>query len=290
MLPTTMRAARLHRYGSPLQLDEVPVPRPAQGEVLVRVQGAGFCHSDLHVMSGEIPILPRMPLTLGHENAGVVAAVGAGVRSVKEGDPVAVYGGWGDGLCDYCVDGEENLCMQGAWVGLSDHEGGYAEYLLVPEERYLVKLGRLDPKIAAPLTDAALTPYRAVKAGLRHVTPDYPVLVIGAGGLGQFGIKLLRALSESRVIVADLAPEKLEIARQLGAHETVDSSEANALEKIMDLSRGGVSAAFDFVGVGPTLELAFGAARRTGCVVQVGLGGGTASLKALQNWQPEVAY
>jgi propanol-preferring alcohol dehydrogenase len=290
MLPTTMRAARLHKYGSPLQVDEVPVPRPEAGEVLVRVQGAGFCHSDLHVISGEIPILPRMPLTLGHENAGVVAAVGAGVRSVKEGDPVAVYGAWGDGLCDYCVAGEENLCPQAAWVGLSDHEGGYAEFLLVPHERYLVKLGKLDPKVAAPLTDAALTPYRAVKAGLRHVTPDYPVLVIGAGGLGQFGIKLLRALSESRIIVADLAPEKLETARRLGAHETVNSGEPGALEKVRDLAPGGVAAAFDFVGVDPTLELAFGAARRKGCVVQVGLGGGTAKLTALKNWQPEVAY
>ena len=102
-LPKTMRAARLHAYREPLRIEEIPVPRPTEGQVVVRVLGAGFCHSDLHIMSGEIEQLPKLPHTLGHENAGVVAAAGPGVRAVKEGDPVAVYGGWGDGFCDYCV-------------------------------------------------------------------------------------------------------------------------------------------------------------------------------------------
>jgi propanol-preferring alcohol dehydrogenase len=290
MLPTTMRAARLHKYREPLKIDEIPVPRPGAGQVLVRVKGAGFCHSDLHIISGDIPMLPRMPLTLGHENAGVVAAVGAGIQTVREGDSVAVYGGWGDGTCDYCVSGEENVCMQGQWVGLSNYDGGYAEFLLVPHERYLVKLHHLDPKIAAPLTDAALTPYRAIKRALPAVTADYPVLVIGAGGLGQFGVKLLHLLCGSEIIVADVADDKLQTARELGAHYTVNSREEGALERILKISNGGVAAAFDFVGVEPTLALAFGATRRMGRVVQVGLAGGTAKLTALQNWQPEVSY
>ena len=290
MLPTTMRAARLHKYGEPLRLDEVPVPRPAAGQVLVRVRGAGFCHSDLHVISGDIPVLPRMPLTLGHENAGVVAAVGAGVLAVKEGDAVAVYGAWGDGICDYCVSGEENLCMTGQWVGLSSHDGGYAEYLLVPQERYLVKLGRLDPETAAPLTDAALTPYRAIKRSLPVLSPDYPVLVIGAGGLGQFGIKLLRLLCGSEIIAADIADDKLATAREVGAHHAVNTRHEGALEQIREIAKGGVAAAFDFVGADPTLALAFGATRRLGTVVQVGLAGGVAKLAALQSWQPEVSF
>lgn len=290
MLPTTMRAARLHKYRDPLKIDEIPVPRPSVGQVLVRVKGAGFCHSDLHIICGDIPMLPRMPLTLGHENAGVVAAIGAGIQTVKEGDSVAVYGGWGDGTCDYCVSGEENVCMQGQWVGLSNYDGGYAEFLLVPHERYLVKLHHLDPKIAAPLTDAALTPYRAIKRALPAVTADYPVLVIGAGGLGQFGVKLLRLLCGSKIIVADVADDKLATARELGAHHTVNSREEGALEKILTISNGGVAAAFDFVGAEPTLALAFGVTRRMGRVVQVGLAGGTAKLTALQNWQPEVSY
>jgi propanol-preferring alcohol dehydrogenase len=289
-LPTTMRAARLHAYGDPLQIDEVPVPRPGPGEVLVRVQGAGFCHSDLHIIDGEIKTLPRMPITLGHENAGTVAAAGAGVQAVKEGDPVAVYGAWGDGTCDYCVAGEENLCDTMQWVGLSQHEGGYAEYLLVKHERYLVKLGKLEPRSAAPLTDAALTPYRAISRALPALTPDYPVLVIGAGGLGQFGIRILRLLTGSEVIAADIADSRLETARKVGAHHVVDSRKEGALERILEISRSGVAAAFDFVGADATLALAFGATRKRGRVVQVGLAGGAAKLKALESWRPEVHF
>jgi propanol-preferring alcohol dehydrogenase len=144
------------------------------------------------VIDGEIRVLPRMPLTLGHENAGRIAAVGAGVQTVKDGDPVAVYGGWGCGVCDLCVAGHEQLCEKPQWAGLSDHDGGYAEYLLVPHERYLVKLHRLKPAEAAPLTDAALTPYRAIRKALPFLAADHPVLLIGVGGLGQYGLKLLR--------------------------------------------------------------------------------------------------
>src|SRR5512143_1559255 len=106
-----MRAARIHAYKQPLVLDEVPQPRPEPGEVIVKIAGAGFCHSDLHVIDGEIQILPKMPMTLGHENAGFVSAIGAGVTSVKEGDPVVVYGAWGCGHCAYCVSGHEQLCL-----------------------------------------------------------------------------------------------------------------------------------------------------------------------------------
>ena len=122
------------------------MPTPGPGQVVIRVEGAGFCHSDLHVISGDIRILPRMPLILGHENAGTVQAIGHGVHAVKEGDRVAVYGAWGDGFCDYCVAGEENLCPTMQWVGLSQHEGGYAEYLLGPQERYWCRCTRSSPR------------------------------------------------------------------------------------------------------------------------------------------------
>lgn len=110
-----MQAARLHANGKPLVIDDVPRPTPGPGQVVIRVEGAGFCHNDLHIISGDIQILPRMPFTLGHENAGTVAGIGVGVHAVKEGDHVAVYGGWGDGFCDYCVTGEENLCPLEFW-------------------------------------------------------------------------------------------------------------------------------------------------------------------------------
>ena len=287
-----MKAARLHRYGSPLVVEEVPTPEVDDDAVLVKVEGAGFCHSDLHVIDGEIQVLPRLPLILGHENAGVVVRVGRRVQAVREGDPVAVYGGWGCGSCRYCVAGDEQLCLRPRWAGLSEYDGGYAEYLLVPHERYLVRLQRLSPKEAAPLTDAALTPYRAVKRALKHLTPDGWALVIGVGGLGQFGIKLLRILTGTRIIAVDVDDAKLEVARAYGADAVFNSRrEPDLARAILDLTGGvGVLAASDFVGITPTLELAIAAAATGAKVTQVGLGGGAATLRALHNSRFEVLF
>jgi len=286
-----MHAARLHEYGKPLVIDRLPTPTPGAGQVVIRVEGAGFCHSDLHVISGEIRVLPRTPITLGHENAGTVSAVGAGVSAVKEGDRVAVYGGWGDGYCDYCAAGEENLCVNAQWVGLSEHDGGYAEYLLVPHERYLVPLKTLETRVAAPLTDAALTPYRAVTRALPFIKPDYPVLVVGCGALGQFGVKILRLLCGADIIAVDLDERKLATAREAGATHTINARDVDVARKILDLARGiGVSAAFDFVGADSTLALAVGSTRPTGRVVQVGLAGGTAHMTVLKTAKPEVTF
>jgi propanol-preferring alcohol dehydrogenase len=286
-----MKTARLHAYGQPLVLEDIPTPAPASGQVLVRVEGAGFCHSDIHVIDGEVQVLPRMPLTLGHENAGRVAAVGTGVTAVREGDPVAVYGGWGCGGCHYCVTGHEQLCATPKWAGLSEHDGGYAEYLLVPHERHLVKLRRLAPRDAAPLTDAALTPYRAIKKALPVLAPDHHVLVIGIGGLGQFGLKLLRLLTGCPLIAVDVSDAKLRTARQLGADHALDARAPGLTDRIHDLTGGqGVCASFDFVGSDASLGLAVAATRALGKVSQVGLAGGTARMKVLENARFEVGF
>lgn len=286
-----MRAARLHAYGGPLVLEDIPTPSPGHGDVLVRVDAAGFCHSDLHVIDGEIRTLPRMPLTLGHENAGTVAAAGAGVTAVREGDRVAVFGGWGCGHCSYCVAGQDQLCEAPQWAGLSDRDGGYAEYLLVPNERYLVPLARLDPVEAAPLTDAALTPYRAIRKALPMLEPDHYALVIGLGGLGQYGLKLLRLLTGCPVIAVDVSATKRRLATELGAAHTLDGAGAHLADAIRDLTHGhGVSAAFDFVGTDATLALAIGATRSLGKVTQIGLAGGAARLKVLENARFEVQF
>lgn len=232
-----------------------------------------------------------MPLILGHENAGVVAAVGSGVRGLMDGDAVAVYGGWGCGRCDYCVTGHEQLCETPEWVGLSTHDGGYAEYLLVPHERYLVKLSTLTPVQAAPFTDAALTPYRAIKKTLPLLEPDHPVLLIGLGGLGQFGLKLLTLLSGAPVIVADISEEKLRLARHMGAAHVVNAKDTQVAAQIRDLTKGrGVSATFDFVGSEGTLALAVGATRSMGKVSQLGLAGGATRMKVLENTRFEVQF
>ncbi|MCS7312719.1 MAG: NAD(P)-dependent alcohol dehydrogenase [Acidobacteria bacterium] len=286
-----MRAARLHAYGHPLVVEEVPIPEVEDQQVLVAVEGAGFCHSDLHVIDGEIRVLPRLPVTLGHENAGRVARVGRGVKTVREGDPVAVYGGWGCGLCDRCVTGYEQLCRTPRWAGLSEYDGGYAEYLLVPHERYLIRLERLEPRVAAPFTDAALTSYRAIRKALPHLTPGEWALVIGVGGLGQFGIKLLRLLTASLIIAVDIDEAKLALARHYGATYTFSGREADLVQKILDLTGGrGVAASFDFVGSDQTLALALAVTDTMGKVTQLGLAGGTAAMRVLQNTRFEVQF
>lgn len=286
----TMTAARLREFGRPLALEEVPRPEVSDGEVLVRVEGAGFCHTDLHIIDGEFQVLPQLPLTLGHENAGTVAAVGRGVTSVKEGDPVVVYGGWGCGHCSPCVSGEEHLCRRPEYVGILEH-GGYTEYLLVPRERYLIKLDRLDPREAAVYTDAALTPYRAIKKALPALAPDGHALVIGVGGLGQFGVKLLSLLSAIPIMAVDIDEAKLELARAYGAAHAFDGRDEKLAERILELTGGvGVQAAFDFVGTDETLALAIGAAATGSKVFQVGLAGGAADIRVLHNARFEVQF
>lgn len=265
-----MKAARIYEYRKPLVVEDVPTPMPGPGEIL-------------------IPILPRMPLILGHENAGIVAALGAGVREVSEGDAVAVFGGWGCGWCDYCVTGNEQLCERREWAGLSNRDGGYAEYLLVPHERYLVKLNTLKPTEAAPLTDAALSPYRAIKKALPVLEPDRYALVIGIGGLGQYGLKLLHLLAGCPVIAVDRSEKRLRTATNLGAAHALSFKDPKLGEKIREITGGqGVNASFDFVGTDETLELAIVATRSLGRVAQIGLAGGTARMKPLERNRFEV--
>jgi propanol-preferring alcohol dehydrogenase len=285
-----MRAARLHDYGQGFRIEEVPTPSPGPGEVVVRIAGAGFCHSDVHLHDGELRMFPRFPITPGHESAGFVAARGAGVTAVKDGDPVVVFGGWGCGTCATCAGGLEQLCSAPRWPGIFE-DGGYAEYLRVPSARYLVPLTKLAPREAAPLADAALTPYRAIRLAAPHLVPDHPALVVGLGGLGEFGVRLLRALSGCPVIAIDVAEQKLQRARGLGADVVLDGRDKDVLERVMVATGGrGVCAAFDFVGSDATLDLCLRATRTRGKVTQLGLAGGTASMKVLQNTRFEVSF
>ena len=180
-----MKAVRFNGVGKPATITDVPQPKPGPGQVLVKIGGAGLCHSDLHVMDHDFGL--GSSFTLGHENAGWIAGLGQGVTSFREGDPVAVYGPWGCGRCHTCQTSAENYCENHASLGTMGgglgSDGGMAEYMLVPSPRLLVPLGTLDPVIAAPLSDAGLTPYHAIKGALPLLTPDSTVLVIGLGGL-----------------------------------------------------------------------------------------------------------
>lgn len=271
-----MRAAMLHGWKEPFVLEELPRPVPGPGQVLIRVAGAGVCHSDLHVRDGQMAAMPfEFPLLLGHENAGWVKELGPGVSGLDVGRPVLVFGGWGCGSCRVCLAGEEQLCDVMRWGGLGP-PGGYAEFLLVPAVRHLVPLTSLDPLAAAPLSDAALTPYRAVKQALPRLVPGTTAVVIGAGGLGQFAVQLLDVLSPATVVALDIAADKRVAAGSLGAEFVFDPREdavPDALQSIAGVE--GVAAVFDFVGTDESLSLAARTVGRKGLLTVVGLGGGS---------------
>jgi propanol-preferring alcohol dehydrogenase len=280
-----MKAYQLVAWQQPPELRDVAVPEPGPGEVLIKVGGAGACHTDLHIMDrpAHMDPLEQPPFTLGHENAGWVEALGAGVGGGwQRGDAVVVYGPWGCGRCAACRQGREMLCERvaevGSWGGGLGRDGGMAEYMLVPSARMLVPLGELDPRDAAPLTDAALTPYHALKSGLPLLTPGTWALVIGVGGLGHMAIQLLAAVSTAQVIAVDVDESKLELARQVGADATVVAGESAASE-IRELTGGlGAMVVLDCAGTTQTMRLAADAARAGGAVQIIGLAGGTLPL------------
>lgn len=273
-----MRALRMVACGQDPELMEVPDPTPGPGEVVVKVGAAGACHSDLHVLYElDVSAVWELPMTLGHETAGWVYAVGQGVTEVSEGDAVAVYGAWGCGFCAHCAIGVENYCERPSLVGGGGlgANGGMADYLLVPHQRHLVRLpDGLDPVTAAPLTDAGLTPYHAIRRSWPKLTPDATAVLIGVGGLGHVAIQIARATTAAQVIAVDLKPEALELALKVGAHHALASDES-ATQAIRDLTGGrGADVVIDFVGATSTLELARGVARSMGDVTIVGIAGG----------------
>jgi len=281
-----MKAVRFVEVGKPAQIVDIPKPTPGPGQVLVKIGGAGVCHSDLHVMDEDLGL--KGPFTLGHENAGWIAGIGQGVAGWKEGDPVAVYGPWGCGRCHTCQTSAENYCENHASFGTMGgglgSDGGMAEYMVVPSPRLLVPLGKLDPTQAAPLSDAALTPYHAIKAALPILTPDTHVLVIGIGGLGHMAVQLLQTLCAATVIAGDIDDSKLAHASELGVRHVINTRNADAAVEAIKKLTGprGVVLALDFVGAQPTIDLCTRVVGRNSRITVVGLGGGSLHYSANQ--------
>jgi len=276
-----VRALQITGWQSEPELREVDRPEPGPGQVLLRMGGAGVCHSDLHVLyefpAGAMPW--ELPFTLGHENAGWVEAVGAGVSGLEHGQPVAVHGPWGCGVCRACSAGAENYCRTaggGAAVGGLGRDGGMAEYLLVPAARHLVPLpDGLDPRVAAPLTDAGLTPYSAIERVRPQLVPGSTTVVIGAGGLGNMAVQILRATSGTRVVAVDPRQESRDLALARGADVVLDPG-AGAAGQVRELTGGqGADVVLDMVGAQTTLDTAAAVVGPDSAVVVVGLGGGT---------------
>jgi alcohol dehydrogenase, propanol-preferring len=273
----TMSAYRLLDWQRPPEIQEVPVPEVGPDEVLVKVAGVGLCHSDITFMDVPAGILRYdLPFTLGHETAGWVHATGAGVTDLAPGTPViAVAHNW-CGRCEYCLRGQDHLCLAhpngGAGYGL---DGGLAEFITIPRNS-LVELGDLDPREVGPLSDAAATAYHAVHSLLPVLRPGMDVVVIGAGGLGGYGIQLLKVLTGVRVIASDTDQRRRENARALGADVVVESDDQLG-ERLREATGGrGAMVVLDFVGTDATIATALATVRPAGRVVIVGAGGGTA--------------
>jgi len=271
-------AVRLRAHGEELTLEDVPLPEPAGTEVRIRVAGCGVCHTDLHVVDG-VQTRVELPRTLGHEVAGWIDASGPDATSLLRrarlnvGDAVVVAGGWGCGMCDDCLVGEEQRCARSIAPGFQA-DGGYAEAMLVPHPRHLVGLGDLDPAAAAPLADAGVTPYRAVRRARPWLEGERRALIIGCGALGQFALQYLRMRrggSALRIAVRELEPARLERAAELGADYGLLDGEP---EMTVEALGGAADVVFDFVGTDETMAHAAAVVAPDGLVTLIGEAGG----------------
>lgn len=261
-----MKAAVVHAFDRPLVLEEMPKPEPGEGEVVVRIETSGLCHTDIHAAKGDWPIKPKLPFIPGHEGVGVVAEVGKGVNHLKEGDRVAVpWLGYACGACEYCASGWETLCPHQQNTGYSV-DGCYAEYVKA-KAKFVGKVPEgVDPLDAAPLTCAGVTTYKAVKVS--GAGPADLVAVYGIGGLGHLALQYARVVGAA-VVAVDLSDEKLALAKELGAEHTVNAKTQDPVEEIRKL--GGADAAIVTAVSPKAFEQAFYSLRRGGTLVFVAL-------------------
>lgn len=261
-----MKAAVVTSFTTPLELEDRPVPEPGPGQVLVRIEASGLCHTDIHAAHGDWPVKPTPPFVPGHEGVGIVEALGPGVTQRAVGDRVAMpWLGHACGHCDHCVSGWETLCEEQQNTGYSI-DGGFAEYA-VADAVYVVPVpDGVSPRDAAPLTCAGVTTYKAIKvAGIR---PAERVAVFGIGGLGHLAVQYARLVGGT-VIAVDVEDEKLELARELGADHVVNAATTDPVAAIEAL--GGADVAVVLAVIPSVFEQAFAALRRGGRLVCVGL-------------------
>ena len=261
-----MRAVVVEEFDRIPAVEEVPKPSPGPGEVLVRIEASGLCHTDIHAARGDWPVRPSLPFTPGHEGVGIVEELGAGVDAVSLGDRVALpWFGHGCGSCQYCVDGRETLCESQRNTGYSVN-GALGEYA-VADARYVVAVpDGISPIDAAPLTCAGVTTYKAVKVA--RPTPTDRIAVFGIGGLGHLAVQYARIVG-GFVTAVDVVDEKLELATRLGADATVNAADVDPVAALKDA--GGVDIAIVTAATSSVFEQAFRSLRRGGKLVAVGL-------------------
>ncbi len=263
MLGNSMQAARLHEYtdemSDALSVDEVERPEPTRSDhVVVEVEGAGWCQTDNHIIEGMWTdyVDQDLPMTLGHENAGTVAEIGDEVTLVEEGDQVICHPVMTCGTCRSCRLGEDMYCENLSFPGLTT-DGGFAEYLLTSERAVIPLPGDVDPVDIAPHADAGITAYHAVKKAVRELNPGDHAVLIGIGGLGHIGLQCLDAMSATTITAIDVKDAALDLAADVGADHTVNSTDEDVPEAIDSLTDGdGAKQVLDFVGADETTAYA----------------------------------
>lgn len=270
-----MRAVRVHEYESPPTIDEVSDPG-VEGplDVLVEVNAAGVCRTDLHIVEGQWADKSgvRLPYVLGHENAGTVVEIGSAVSNVDVGDRVILHPLVTCGLCRACRAGDDVHCENSAFPGI-DSDGGMATYLRTNARACVVLEESLAPVDVAALADAGLTAYHAVRKAVPLLYPGAHVVIIGAGGLGHIGVQVLKELSPADLTVVDRSSEALSVAEELGARNTV-RADGDQVAKVLDATDGkGAHVVLDFVGEGGTQKEGITMTRDAGSYFVVGYGG-----------------
>ena len=261
-----MKAAVVTDFTQPLELQDRPVPEPGPGQVLVRMEACGLCHTDIHAAHGDWPVKPSLPFVPGHEGVGIVDRVGPGVTARSVGDRVAIaWLGHACGRCRHCVRGWETLCEQQQNSGYSI-DGAFAEYAVADADFVVPVPDEVTSLDAAPLTCAGVTTYKAIKVA--HIEPSERVAIFGVGGLGHLAVQYARLVG-GEVVAVDVADDKLELARELGADHTVNARDTDPVAATEAL--GGIDVAVVTAVFPAVFEQAFASLRRGGRLVCVGL-------------------
>ena len=273
--------------GKPLEYIDLPSPEPQGEEVVLDVTHCGVCHSDLHIWEGEYDMGSRgkltmadrglkLPIAMGHEVIGRVKKLGPDAKGVKVGDMRIVFPWLGCGKCDRCAAGNDNMCVAPKSIGVFQH-GGYATEVLARSPRHLVAFDGLDPAVAATYACSGVTVYSAIQK-VMPLPPETAIVVVGAGGLGLNAVEILKAIGHKKIIVVDIAADKLEQAKAAGASATVQAAGEGTAARIIEAAGGPVEAVIDLVNGTSTARFSFDALIKGGKLIQVGLFGGELSL------------
>ncbi len=278
-----MKSYQIREWGGPLELEERPTPTPKGREVLLRITAAGICHSDLHIQDGFFDLGQgdkvdfaklgaKLPLTLGHEIAGVVEAVGEEVTEVATGEAYIAFPWIGCRSCGVCQHEREQFCMTPKFLG-ARVDGGYSDHVIVPDPVYLVPHEGIPSELACTYACAGLTAYSALGKAHRLGEKD-SLLLIGAGGVGLSALHMARELTRAKLVVADVDPEKRALAEAAGAFAVIDNGTDDAVAEVLDITRGGARAAIDFVGAVSSAQFGLSCLKKGGKLIVVGLYGG----------------